>query len=140
MFLIKIVEESISKPGKDYLTKERSYLTEGDAVCSLFSILRNHTELKEIAIHSQLRPFYGKIDSPFVIGRTKEGRIDWIKQEIANKVRANKGSLVDIAIIDVNEEHWKKAYAKAQKDQNSSTRENLKIGEYSRIPLRPSVL
>jgi len=129
MSLTKIVEQSISKLGENYLRNKRSYLTEADTVYDLFSVLRNNLDLEKMRIHSELRPFYGEIDCPSVI-RTIKGTTGWVMQKTALQ-----GSLVDLSIIDVCEEHWNKAYKKAQKDQGLDDLEHLRFWRMLSYPV-----
>lgn len=114
MSLRNIIEESIYKLGEDFRTNKKSYLSEADALCSLFTILKNKLDLKQMNVHSQLRPFYKEMNNTFVLRRMPTRKIDWVIQE-----KANLGSLVDLSIIDIDKEYWIKAYAKALEDQHS---------------------
>ena len=115
--IVEIVGEAVSQLCKKYLQREILYLSESDAVCSLFSILNELSLSKGLAIHSQLRPFYGSVDSAFIIKSDKNGKIEWQKQR-----KANEGAVVDLCVIDEDEKYWRKAYAKALRDQNATNR------------------
>ena len=98
--IVEIVGEAVSQLCKKYLQREILYLSESDAVCSLFSILNELSLSKGLAIHSQLRPFYGSVDSAFIIKSDKNGKIEWQKQR-----KANEGAVVDLCVIDEYEKY-----------------------------------
>jgi hypothetical protein len=109
MVLREIIEDSIEEILKDYKREERSYLTEGDVICRLFLALSH--KLK-VFVHSQMRPYArsGKDVLVIINGEWEKGN------------KANKGSLVDLAIIDTDEKFWKDAFKKAKNDQGSKLR------------------
>ncbi|RLF35308.1 MAG: hypothetical protein DRN03_05405 [Thermoplasmata archaeon] len=109
--LKKIVEEVIGEV-LEYYEKDRdgkSYTTEGNIVSHIFArLLGAPIWDKGIKIHSQVRPFKGEIGKEKVI---RDGK--WKDQQ----GKANAGSVVDLAILDMRDRYWKKALEKAIKDQ-----------------------
>ena len=109
--LKKMVEKVIEEVLEDYEKDEdkKTYTTEGDIVSHIFArLLEAPIWDKNIKIHSQVRPFKGEIGKEKVI---RDGK--WKDQQ----GKANAGSVVDLAILDMRDRYWKKALEKAIKDQ-----------------------
>ena len=125
--LDKIVSESIESIVKSYSRPENKilYLTEGDVVASLYSILRDRLKgVEDVTVHSQLRPYDARSKEVRVIGE-REKKMQWKTQS-----RANDGSIVDIIVIDSDESYWKDACRKAKKDQGSRKLKYWRIVSY----------
>lgn len=120
MELTEIIENSIKELQKEYQNNKRKYLTEGDIVSTLFSKLDKMLVKTSMSIHSQLRPYIGSPEDAYVIQNDS-----WIKQD-----KANRGALVDLAIIDRNEVFWNESFEKAKKDQNSKQLKYWRILSY----------
>ena len=108
--LKKMVEKVIEEVLEDYEKDEdgKTYTTEGDIVSHIFARLSAPVGDRNIKIHSQVRPFKGEIGKEKVI---RDGK--WKDQQ----GKANAGSVVDLAILDMRDRYWKKALEKAIKDQ-----------------------
>lgn len=120
----KIVEKSIIEIVNDYERNEKKYTTEGDIVCNLFTNLLSVYD-ENIIVHSQVRPFSGEIEKEKVI-------IDGEWREPKGG-KANSGSVIDLAIIDMSKDYWNKTIRKANRDQLGEEKEDKGSLNYWRI-------
>lgn len=106
------IDKSLKELEKNYRQKERDFLTEADAVSTLFNILKDRLKNANVAVHSQLRPFTQR-NEVIVFDRRRKGWY-WKKQRVANE-----GAPFDLAIIDAGDKYWKRAEKKAMYDQRA---------------------
>lgn len=116
MLLGKIVERALVELEKDYRRFEETYLTEGDVVASLLCSLRNLLEKESgrLTVHAQLRPYKRTREGCMVLKEVKR-KIEWAAQR-----KANEGTLLDVAVTDLNNEYWRETYTKALEDQHKN--------------------
>lgn len=109
MNLRRVIEATISSFGRKYNKYKKRYLTEADVVSDLFSMLDQRLKQDpNLAVHSQLRPFSG--ENRVIRGKVWK-QVSWISQQKDPR----RGSLVDIAVIDMSEAYWKRALNKAKR-------------------------
>jgi len=121
----EFIEKAIEKILEDYEKNKKKYTTEGDIICNLFAKLCDISWGENIIVHSQVRPFRGEIGREEVI---RNG--EW--NEPKNK-KANSGSVIDLAIIDMSKDYWNKSIKKANIDQIGSVRQDTNFLKYWRI-------
>lgn len=113
--LDKRISAAIARVAADYNKKtkgeegSRTYLTENDVVCNLYSELRKSLPSGYEA-HTQIRPYY----------RTKGRRkvLKYISRRWEWKESENKleGSVIDLCVLDNNPEYWNEAKGQGFRD------------------------
>jgi len=124
----EIIIQSLNELAEDYKTNERRYLTEGDSVANLFSIINQKFKVTDVPllVHLEMRPYTTHDGKTLIIGSERKGsKVKWIKQE-----KANDGYLVDLAVIDLSESFWSEAIEKAKFDQSAGKLKYWRILSY----------
>jgi len=101
-----MVEECLRKLVKSYEEHEEDFLTERDAVCTLFCMLKD--EMKKgneegFKIHSELRPYIEGKNTNRVIKQVK-GVVKWKEHK-----PKNSGAVVDIVIVSSKQKYFERA-------------------------------